>query len=147
MHDEERVDPAFIGFDDLLDRAIKEAGYLSGYKRLLPKLEQLEDDVIEEGLEIVRKVYNVRQSLYRSREEFKALTVKRTRLANKGVFEGEEIEALDKELKLAENKMLLHAFDIVRLREPFDEFLILNSIDERKPYNKKPPKPKKVKND
>lgn len=140
MSEADKVDPWFTDFHDLLKRALKEAGFLSGYKRLLPKLEYLEDDVIEEGLDIVRKAYNIRQSLYRSRDDFKRLDDKRTKLAQSGVFEGPEIDALDTEMKQAENKMLVYAFDVVRLREPFDEFLALYGIDERQPYNKKPSK-------
>lgn len=126
----------FTNFSDLLAEAIKETGYYKGYDRVFEKTYLLEESR-EEADALVKKVASIRAALYRAKSEVEALYAKAQGDGVLGTFDEVVFEAD----KIAlQNRILILAFDMVRLREPFDQFLALNEIETRKPYNPKAPR-------
>jgi hypothetical protein len=126
----------FTNFSDLLEEAIKEAGYFKGYDRVFEKTYLLDEDKeVADGL--VKKANSIRAALYRAKSEVEALYAKAEGDGVLGTFDAEAFEAD----KIAlQDRILILAFNVVRLREPFDDFLALNEIEVRKPYNPKAPR-------
>lgn len=140
-----RIFPEFNSVYDTLESAIEEVGFIYGYQRYLTKL-PLKWEVVEEGINLTRHAYNLRQKMYRAKEAIIDLTENRERLLQTGKYLGEAKDQLDKDMLRAEDRVAVLSFDMMlKVRLPFDDYLMMNEIEERKPYNKKPPKPKKEK--
>lgn len=131
----------FTTFEAMIDDAIKEAAYFAGYGSVIEKTYLLPEDK-EEGKELVKRANSARAALYRAKTDRAAAALEKQEKIDAGTFD----EAVwEKEKKKAEDKILTLAFDVVRLRIPFDNFLFGNEIPERKPYNAKAPRMGKLK--
>ena len=109
---------------DWLEQAIAEGNYICGYKDVMEEYSRLDYlDEPEVGLGMIKTAYNVRAKLYRLKKERKPLV---EQAMNSGMT-----PELKSELEELGNRIILAGFELVRMRDDFDEYLGLNAIPER----------------
>lgn len=118
----------FDTIEDYITDALEEGNYVTGYKKIFQAV-GLSEDELADGLEVIRQAVNATQALYRFRTELKALKDRRW-------VAGTDVVALEKEIRKVEHKIVARVYDIICLREPLDEFLVLTGIPVRDKYNK-----------
>lgn len=115
-----RIFPGWTDFAAYLELVKEEANYWKGYGPYLDKefrkLGYYDD--LDEGMALVRRATNLRQSIYND-----------VKLWDK--------EEAGKKLDSLEKRIVLKAFDLVKLRMDFRDYLYTAGIQERLPYNKK----------
>lgn len=118
----------FDTIEDYITDALEEGNYVTGYKKIFQAV-GLSEDELADGLEVIRQAVNATQALYRFRTELKALKDRRW-------VAGTDVVALEKDIRKVEHKIVARVYDIICLREPLDEFLVLTGIPVRDKYNK-----------
>lgn len=134
----------FDDFDAFVADSKEEGNFYTRYKKPF-KEAGLDADEEAEGLEIVRKATNATQYIYKHLTLLKAARKAREdewerQVALDGLKDSGNIKILaelDKEVRKQEHAIVTNSFDISRLREPLEEFLILSGVPERNKYNKK----------
>lgn len=116
----------FDNVDGYIDRAIKEANFVCGYKKLFNQT-ITDSGQLAEGLDIVKSAYNVRANLYRWRD---IRATKRLEYARTPDDDPDKPKKLKELLDIAD-RLVLYGFEIVRLREPMDMYLALMGLPER----------------
>ena len=113
--------PGYVMFDRYMELVKEEANYWKGYGPYIDKAirasQQYED--LDEGLELVKRATNLRQSIYND-----------IRLIS-------EAEAGSKRLDELEKRFVLKSFELAKLRNEFMDYLYNAGIDLRQKYSKK----------
>lgn len=117
-----RIFPGYEMFPDYLELVKEEANYWKGYGPYLEKAirENGQYEDLDEGLELVKKATNLRQSIYNDVKLWK------------GADAGSQKE---KDLEI---RMVLKSYEVAKLRVEFTEYLRLAEIPLRLKYSKKP---------
>lgn len=113
-----------FSMDVWIEQALAEGNHVCGYKDVMEEYARL--DYLEEpevGLGYVKKANNVRAKLYRLKKERQGLVDQ--------VLSSGMTEKLEAGLLSVGNKLVLAGFDLIRMRDGFDEYLGLNGIPER----------------
>jgi hypothetical protein len=116
-----RLFPGYVGFDGYLELVKEEANYWKGYGPYLEKAiranQQYED--LDEGLELVKKATNLRQSIYND-----------VKLIDKAEAGSDRLDELEK-------RIVLKSFELAKLRNEFVDYLYNADIKLRQKYSKK----------
>lgn len=118
----------YTGFEDFLNDGIAESCYWIGYKKSINE-HGLDDEVLAEGMDLIRKFVNDRASLYRFREELVEQTLERAKADNVG----DQVKVVKAEARIAKikPKALVTVFKILEGRQEFDDWLAMEGIEER----------------
>ena len=118
----------YTGFEDFLNDGIAEACHWIGYKKSINSY-GLDEDVIEEGMDLVRKFVNDRASLYRFREELVEQTLEKAKADSVGNHVG--VVKAEARMAKIKPKALVTVFKILENRQEFDDWLAMEGIEER----------------
>lgn len=113
--------PGYVMFPDFLETVKEEANYWKGYGTYLEKqirANQQYDD-LDEGMALVKKATNLRQSIYND-----------VKLIDKA-------DAGSKRLDDLEKRIVLKAFEMAKMRNEFVDYLSSTRIPIRQKYSKK----------
>jgi len=123
----------WIDFESYAEDVKAEAGFIVGYKTLFQRAGLLPEQ-LEEGLEICRKAHNIRMGVYRALE---ARDIARKKQATLVMAGREEDPALVKEIDKAEDKVMVLAYHVLKLKQPLDDYLYDIEMTPRAKYNVK----------
>jgi len=113
------------GFTAMVDAAIKEATFISSYRKEVEWGTDAGSEEQEEGVKLCKKAYALRAALYRHAKARELLVKQDAELKLAGK------DGLDKELKANENKLLSLIMDVTRLEEPLDNLLYETGLPEK----------------
>lgn len=118
----------YTGFEDFLNDGIAESCFWIGYKKSINDY-GLDEDVLAEGMGLIRKFVNDRASLYRFREELVEQTLERAKAASAG----DQVAVVKAEARISKikPKALVTVFKILEGRQEFDDWLAMEGIEER----------------
>ena len=121
LEEDFKIFPGYVTFDKYIELVKEEANYWKGYGPYLDKEFRAKKEYydLEEGMELVKRATNLRQSIYND-----------VKLMDKA-------EAGSKKLEDLEKRILLKSLDVAKLREDFRYYLQNAGIDPRLRYSKK----------
>lgn len=139
-----KVFPGYSNFDAYLVLVKEEANYWKGYGAYIEKQIRLSGkyDYLDEGLELVKRATNLRQSIYNDDKLLNGLSDKWLKKApedkhGRKMMTPEQMVAFKAEQKKLEERIVLKSFEMAQMREAFKDYLWSAEIEPRQKYSKK----------
>jgi hypothetical protein len=139
-----KVFPGFKDFEQYLVEVKEEANYWKGYGPYLEKKirESGEYDALDDGLELVKKATNLRQSIYNDARLLDGLVGKYQAKApvdkrGRKMLTPVQMKDMGQEKTKIENRLVLKSFEMAKMREEFLYYLMNVDIDPRMKYSAK----------
>lgn len=139
-----KVFPGFKDFDSYLIDIKEEANYWKGYGPYLEKKirESGDYDALDDGIALVKKATNLRQSIYNDARLLEGLEDKYRAKApvdkrGRKVVTPDQMKKLNAEKDKIQNRLVLKSFEMAKMREEFLYYLMNVEIDPRMKYSAK----------
>lgn len=138
-----KVFPGYENFDGYLADVKEEANYWKGYGPYLEKKirESGDYDALDDGLELVKRATNLRQSIYNDAKLLGGLLAKYQAKApvdkrGRKMLTQDQMKALEAEQTKIQGRLVLKSFEMAKMREDFVNYLHQTDIEPRMKYSK-----------